>query len=311
MKRLLTLVALLYAGALPAQDDLMNMLDSMMPEKPVPVYATFKSTRLVNLHTNETMRKRHLDFRIMHRFQPFDFSSGNSFGAYDFFGLDGAVMRLGIEYGITDRLMAGVGRSTSGKTYDVFGKYKLMQQTSGGKGSRPLSIDYFVNTAVRTEKWSNTNRQNLFSSRLSFVHQLIITRKLNDYVSLILSPTLVHYNLVETRNQPNDLFAIGAGGSFRLSRSTRLSLEYIPRINGRSEPVNGNRPLYHDALAIGLDIETGGHVFQLHFTNASGLIEQEFIGRNTTEFKGINSLRFGFNLSRTFSREKKQGGGSW
>lgn len=288
-----------------AQDDLMNMLDAESEEKPTPVYATFKSTRLVNLHTNETMKAKHLDFRIQHRFQPMDISKDNVYGLYNMFGLDGAVMRIGFEYGVTDNLMLGVGRSNVGKTYDFMGKYKILKQTKGKKNI-PFSLDYFANTAINTTEWTDKTRKNLFTSRLSFVHQLIITRKFNDKVSLMLSPTFVHHNLVKTNAESNDIYAIGIGGSFKLNRSVRFNIEYIPRLNNRDEPkqaANPTKALYYDAFAIGFDIETGGHVFQLHFTNAGGLIEQQFIAQNATKLD-FASLRFGFNLSRTFTLEK-------
>ncbi|TAE83298.1 MAG: hypothetical protein EAY81_08540 [Bacteroidetes bacterium] len=288
-----------------AQDDLMNMLDGESTEKPTPVYATFKSTRLVNLHSNETMKAKHLDFRIQHRFQPMEINKDNVYGLYNMFGLDGAVMRLGFEYGVTDNLMVGVGRSNVGKTYDFMGKYKILKQ-SKGKNSMPLSVDYFANTAINTTEWTDKTRKNLFTSRLSFVHQLIITRKFNDKISLMLSPTFVHHNLVKTKAQSNDIYAVGVGASIKLSRSVRFNVEYIPRLNNRNEPKQSptsNKALYYDAFAIGLDIETGGHVFQLHFTNAGGLIEQQFIAQNTTKLD-FASLRFGFNLSRTFTLEK-------
>jgi hypothetical protein len=307
MKKYLLILLLSVSGGVFAQDDLLNMLENENPDKPTPVYATFKSTRLINLQSNETMKKKHLDFRIQHRFQPLDFNKDNVYGGYNFLGLDGAVLRLGFEYGVTDKLMIGVGRNTVGKTYDFMLKYKLMQQTTKGKKSRPISVDYFGNVGISTLEWADKNRNNLFSSRMSYVNQLIFTRKVNDHLSLIVSPTLVHYNLVQTKKQPNDLFAVGLGASVKISRSTRFNIEYIPRLNGRDEPVNplNNRPLYYDAFAIGVDIETGGHVFQVHFTNAAGLIEQQFIGMNTTEFDGISALRFGFNLSRTFSLERE------
>jgi hypothetical protein len=292
---LLLLCGLGLAFTASAQDDLLNMIQSENPDKPVPVYATFKSTRVVNLQSNETMKARHLDFRIQHRFGPVEN------GAYDLLGLDGAVIRLGLEYGITDRLMAGAGRSTTGKTYDGFVKYQLVQQQKGGF---PLAIGLFGSTAINTLEWADKTRNNLFTSRLSYTAQVLFTKKFNEYVSLIVTPTMVHYNLVADKATPNDIYAVGIGGSFKISRSVRLNAEYIPRLNGRDVPkaANGD-PAYYDAVAIGVDIETGGHVFQLHFTNSVGLIEQQFVARNTNAITA-SALRFGFNISRTFSFDR-------
>jgi hypothetical protein len=226
----------------------------------------------------------------------------NVYGLFYLFGIDGAVMRLGFEYGVTDKLMIGLGRSNIGKTYDLMAKYKILQQTRGKK-SMPISVNYFGNIGINTLEFSDKTRNNFFTSRLSFVNQIIITRKFNDYLSVAISPSMVHQNLVENKSQSHDIYALGLGASIKISRSARFNFEYIPRLNARNEKkLNGT--LFYDAFAFGLDIETGGHVFQLHFTNGAGLIEQQFISQNTNKLT-LNSLRFGFNLSRVFSLEKE------
>lgn len=299
-KILLVLYSICTVNFLWAQDDLLKMMEETSPDKPTPVFATFKSTRLVNLHTNEGMKAKHLDFRIQHRFTPLQINADNNYGLYNMFGLDGAQMRLGFEYGVTDKLMLGLGRTTTDKTYDMFTKYKILEQTRGKK-SMPIGFSYFGNITVSTAAWGNANLNNFFTSRLAFTNQLIFTRKFNDYVSLALIPTMVHYNLVDTKLQSNDIYALGFGGSFKITRSTRFNVEYIPRLNARNQTdFNGNK--YYDSYAFGFDIETGGHVFQIHFTNSQGLVEQQFIGRNINPMS-LNALRFGFNLSRTFSME--------
>ena len=302
MKNFIIILALFLANNLFAQDDLLKMMEDEAPPKPTPVFATFKSTRLVNLHTNEQMKAKHLDFRIQHRFQPMQIDKDNVYGLYNMFGIDGAVMRLGMEYGVTDKLMLGLGRSNVGKTYDLMTKYKILQQTRGKK-SMPISVNYFGNVGINTLEFADKTRNNFFTSRLSFVHQLIISRKFNDYVSVAVSPSMVHQNLVENKSQSHDIYALGLGASIKISRSARFNFEYIPRLNARNdEKLDGTQ--YYDAFAFGLDIETGGHVFQLHFTNGAGLIEQQFISQNTNKLT-LNSLRFGFNLSRVFSLEKE------
>ena len=247
------------------------------------------------------MKAKHLDFRIQHRF------SSVQNGAYDLFGLDGATMRFSLEYGITDRFMVGAGRSTFGKTYDGFAKYQLLQQKTSGI---PLSVVLFASTAVNTLTWTDPTRNNYFTSRMSYCFQTIFTSKVNDHISLLLSPTVVHYNLVPTSSVPNDIYAIGIGTSVKISRSTRFNVEYIPRLNGRNVPkmTNGDAT-YYDVIAFGFDIETGGHVFQLHFTNSTGVIEQQFVSRNMNALS-LTQLRFGFNISRTFSFDDA-GGKKW
>ena len=151
MKNLITLLTLfILVVKVSAQDDLLNMIDKETPQKTTPVYATFKSSRIVNLQSNENMKAKHLDFRIQHRFTALDFGSNNNYGFYNMLGLDGAVLRLSFDYGITDKLMIGVGRNTIGKTYDGYLKYQIMQQKTKGKNSFPIGITYYGNMAVNT-----------------------------------------------------------------------------------------------------------------------------------------------------------------
>jgi hypothetical protein len=258
------------------------------------------------MQSNETMKARHLDFRIQHRFTPIDMSQGNVYGLYNLFGLDGAKMRLSFDYGITDKIMVGFGRTNLG-LYDMSAKVKLFQQTTKGKHSFPVGIVYYGDMAINTQTFPDPSRDNFFTSRLTFVNQVIITRKFNEWISFELTPTLVHHNLSPSTSTPNDIYALGIGASFKITRSTRFNVEYIPRFNiqnGRDAAIDNVGTKAYDEIAIGFDIETGGHVFQLHFTNAQGLIEQQFISENTDKI-ALNTIRLGFNLSRTFSFDKR------
>ena len=290
-----------------AQDDLLSMMQKETPLKPSPVFATFKSTRVINLQSNETMKAKHLDFRIQHRFGLIDMSPQNIFGLYDMFGLDGARMRLSMDYGLTDRIMIGAGR-TDQQLYDMSLKIKLFDQTSKGKGSFPLSIVYYGDMGINTVSWANTGRDNFFTSRLAFVNQIIITRKINEWVSFELVPTMIHHNLVPTG--VNDIYALGIGTSIKITRSTRFNIEYIPRFNAQNQAFDDNGTIAYDEFAVGFDIETGGHVFQLQLTNAQGLIEQQFITENPNKL-ALNTLHLGFNLSRTFSFDKSTTAKKW
>ncbi len=285
-----------------AQDDLLNMMEKEAPSKPTITYATFKSTRVINLQTNETMKAKHLDFRILHRFGAADINSNTVYGLYNMFGLDAAQMRLSFDYGITDRIMVGAGRSNLAM-YDLSLKAKLFEQKSKGKGSFPLSIVYYGDMGINTQTWADPNRQNFLTSRFTFVNQLIFTRKFNEWVSFVLVPTIVHHNIVPQTTDKNDIYALGIGASIKITRSTRFNFEYIPRFNLRNQAIDATGKLAYDEFAVGFDIETGGHVFQVHLTNAQGLIEQQFISENTNMI-ALNTLRLGFNLSRTFSFEK-------
>ncbi len=252
--------------------------------------ATFKTTRLINGHTVENIAKGVLDVKISHRFGTLNR------GAYELFGLDNATMRMGFDYGITNNIMIGVGRSTFQKTFDGFIKVKLLRQSSG-KINMPIAVSYVATIALNSLKFTDTSRKNLFSSRLSYTHQLIIGRKFSEKTSLQIMPTFVHRNLAEA-GEKNDILAIGIGGRQKLSKRISINAEYYYQIPSY-QPANST-----NALSIGFDIETGGHVFQLHFTNAKGMAEKNFI-TETTGLWGKGDVLFGFNISRVFTIGKQ------
>ena len=283
---------LLFFGLIPAlafgQDDLMSQLNQLDSAKSFPVEATFKSTRIVNGHSVETMKKNHMDFRISHRF-----GTLNS-GAYQLFGLDQATLRLGFEYGLTDRLMIGVGRSTVQKAYDFLAKYKLLQQRTGTK-SFPVSVTLFGSTVIST-----VDKELEFQDKVSYCLQALIARKFGEKFSLQLSPTYLYRNHTLVDGDTKPLFAVGIGGRYKLSKRVSLNGEYFWTAREKNTPTAP----YYDSMSFGVDIETGGHVFQLHFTNSLGMIERQFIGETTGSW-GKGDIHYGFNISRTFSFDKK------
>ncbi len=295
-KNILLLVFVLLVNAAWAQDDLLDQLNN---ENTIssPVLATFKGTRIITGQSNENISKKHLNFLILHRFGELK----DDAWYYSLLGMDAATVRIAFDYGITDKLMVGIGRSSVLKIYDFNLKYKIAQQTKGGTKDFPVAISYYGNAAINTTTFNDLNRNNLFTSRLNFCNQIIIARKLSPNVSLQITPTFVHRNLVTKTTDPNDVFAIGLGGSFKITRSTRFNIEYYPRLNGRDEAVNGSlTQKYEDYLALGFDIETGGHVFQLMFSNSTYMYEQGFVAQTTGNWSDFG-VRLGFNLSRTFS----------
>ncbi len=263
-------------------------LDLLDADEPIINYtsATFKTNRVVNGHSIETVAKREFDFKISHRF---GFLSG---GAYDLFGLDQATMRIGGDYGITDNVNIGIGRSTVDKTYDGFIKYKFLQQSTGAK-EMPLTAVWMSHAGISTLKWTQPERENLFSSRVHYVHQLLLARKFTDGLSVQLSPTLVHKNLVSADSLSNDIFSLGVGIRKKITNRTTLNFEYFYVLPDQLEANRNN------VLSLGFDIETGGHVFQLFFTNSSGPFEKAII--TDTNAKWLDGdVRFGFNIARIF-----------
>jgi hypothetical protein len=290
----LSLIALLTFSsfAVFAQDDLMKMLEEETEKDKKPEYATatFKTTRLINGHSIENVAAGVLDFRISHRF---GYVSG---GAYELWGLDEASMRLGFDYGINRWLMIGIGRSTYQKQYDGFTKVKLLRQSSGSR-SMPITLSAIGTIMYKSLKFDDPTRENYYSSNLYYSGQLLIARKFSEGISLQLMPTLVHYNLVPTADDPNDLFSVGMGGRIKLSKRVSLNLEYYYQLPGFKFEGTTN------SLSIGFDIETGGHVFQVYCTNSTGMTERTYINEtNGNFFEG--DIRLGFTISRVFTLVK-------
>ncbi len=272
------------------QDDLLSLLDE--EETTEYVNASFKTNRVINFHSLENTASGVLDFKIGHRFGTLNG------GFYELFGLDNATIRLGLDYGISDVLTVGLGRSSYQKTYDGFVKYKWLRQSTGKK-NMPISAAVLLTSAVQTLTWPNPERDNFFSSRLYYTTQLIIGRKFNESFSLQLSPTMVHRNLVRTNAEKNDVFGVGAAGRFKLTKRISVNAEYMYLLP--DQVASDIKP----SLSLGFDIETGGHVFQLHFTNSTSMIEKGFITETTNSWAD-GGIHFGFNVSRVFTVVRKK-----
>lgn len=288
----LGMVVLFSQVNLSAQDeDLLKLLGKEKPKKERIKYA-FKSPRVINGHSMEFLNPGTLDFRILHRFGQINQ------GYKNFFGLDQASMRMGFDYGILQNLMAGVGRSTYKKELDAFFKYAPIRQSTG-PWSSPVTFALVAGITMDGTSWSDPARKNFFTSRLAYYFEAIIGRKFSEGFSLQVSPTMIHKNLVPFETDPNNIYAIGVGGRLKLSKRIAFTWDYSHVIIGM--PDSG----YYNPLSVGFDIETGGHVFQLHFSNSTGMNERAFITETTNSWSS-GSVRFGFNLSRVFQIKKKK-----
>lgn len=288
---LICLLGLSTSQIMAQETDLLKLVGEDKPKKEYVKYA-FKSPRVINGHSMEFLAPGTLDFRILHRFglvsQGFD----------NLFGLDQASMRMGFDFGLRRNLMFGFGRSTFKKELDGYVKYAPLQQSTG-EGSFPVTIALVGGMTMNTLPWADPTIKNYFSSRLAYYFQTIIGRKISEGFTLQLAPTLVHNNLVALQTQPNDIYAVGFGGRAKVSNRMALTWDYFYVVNGIEKGIN-----YHP-LSVGVDIETGGHVFQLHVSNAAGMNERAFITETTNSWsKG--ELRFGFNLSRVFQIAKNK-----
>lgn len=278
----LVIFAFLVSSSISAQDDLFSLLGDDTSRR--EVRATFKGTRVINGQSIELPAKGNLQFVIEHRF-----GTINS-GAYELWGIDQSQMRMSFDYGITNNIAIGVARNSFQKTYEASLKSKLVKQKT--QNGSPISITSYNATFVNSMNWSNPERANLFSSRLSYVHQIMIARKFNQSFSFQLTPTYIHRNLVELNTINNDYMALGIGGRYKLTKRVSLNAEYFHQL----ERPNEN---FTNSLSLGFDIETGGHVFQLHITNSQGMFERSFIGETTGKWSD-GDLYFGFNISRVF-----------
>ncbi len=272
-----------------AQAGLLDMLKDETDSLINYTNAAFKGTHIINGHSTKTKSKGELDFLIYHRF-----GTINS-GIEDFFGLDQANMRLGFEYGITDVINVGIGRSSYKKTYDGFLKWKFLRQKSG-KEKAPVSITWLSTITIPTV---NITEDLTTLERMGFANQLMVSRKFGEKLTLQLMPGLVHLNTVPTKSDNNNVLYLGGAYRYKLNQSFALTGEYYYQIN----PIASVKT--YDAIGFGVDIETGGHVFQLHITNARPTFENGFITGTTDNFWD-GDIRFGFNISRTFQVGKKE-----
>lgn len=271
---------------------LLEMLDieNQQVEDTLYFEAIFKATRIINGQSIETTGKNNLNFIVSHRFG--DINSGG----YDFWGLDHNFIRLGIDYGVTDWLDLGIGRSNEQKLTDSYVKIRLKRQSSGVLFF-PVTISWVSSILYSDLKWAVPNRDNLFSSRIFYFHELIVARKFNEKISVQIVPGFVHRNLVVTNKDQNDVPYIGFGSRFKLTNRISFNAEYFWMVPGQTADD------FINPLAFGFDIETGGHVFQLHFSNSQGRIEKNIPENKKSWLDG--EFGFGFNIIRHFNLKRK------
>jgi len=269
-----------------AQDDLQDLFGEEPAAKDYAI-ATFKTTRIILGQSVELPPSGEMIFVISHHF-----GKVNS-GLKEFFGLDQSTVRLGLEYGLHNRVGLSIGRSSFNKMVDGGVKVSLLRQQKGAS-SIPVTAVLYSSMNIKTIPWSIPEYDYLFAHRISYVHQLLIARKFNANLSLQIAPTLVHYNLVSLKTDYNDIPAVGFGGRFKILPRLTINGEYyyIPEKfrNADSDP----------SLSVGFDLETGGHVFQLFFTNSYAIYDPGFIAETYGKW-GKGDVYFGFNITRVFT----------
>ncbi|MEB0263107.1 MULTISPECIES: DUF5777 family beta-barrel protein [unclassified Mucilaginibacter] len=310
MKRSLLIIALLStAGFIKAQTKTdstatTNSTDSLMktlsaPQKGEPVIATFKATRLILSQTTETVKKKELNFLVIHRFGDIGGAAG---GGKALWGLDNSSdIYIGFEYGLTDNLNIDFGRSKSEQLIELSLKYNILHQKTDN--SVPVAVTLIGKTALKPYH-VNTNVFDVYSNRFNYLAQAVIARKFSSALSLQVSPIFVRTNLPYPflAGNTQNVFALSAAGRLKFSKRMGIVLDYVhPFSNFRDNSVN---PKFYDGLGVGIEIETGGHVFTINFTNAEAISEFNYV-TNTQSSWSKGQFRLGFTISRIFDFNKK------
>lgn len=278
-------------------DSLLSKLDS--GAKTETTLPAFKSTRVILSQSTETKNKHDLDFIITHRFGDI---GGEFGGSRTLYGLDVASdLFIGFDYGITDRFTIGIGRSRKNELYNGFLKYKFLQQKTTGT---PVSIIGLVQSGWITRRPINSNEFPKYGNRFSNLFQVIISRRFTPGFSLEILPTYFNRSRVEDFADKNDLFTLGFAGRLKMTKRLSLIADY-QLINGLGRPSTIGGVRYYNPLAVGLEIETGGHVFSLNFMNAENILENNYLV-NTQKSWTKGGVRFGFTISRNFTLFKSK-----
>lgn len=257
-----------------------------------PVEQTFMAPRNINLYTVQNLSKGELHYSIMHTFG--EVKSGYQ----NLWGIDsGANVRFSFEYGLSNKLSVGIGRSSLDKLVDLSGRYHILKQTT--QGDMPVSVSFAGTLGINTSQLGFVENLGLagysVADRLSFAGSLLVARKFSENLSLQVSPTAVWFNRVGFETNIEDgstqgYVGLGLSGRYKIRPRTALTLQYIPTLNQFDKNHN---------IAVGIDIETGGHVFQMFFTTTPALNDQYLVAGSNGSFIE-REFRFGFNVNRLF-----------
>lgn len=283
MNKYLFIVFLIISFVGYSQDDLLNELEIDV-KIDSSVTSAFKGLKIVNLESTKLAAKRDFYFVIAHRF------GSVKGGLKELFGFDQSTIRFSFIFGVNDWLNLGVSRSSFNKTYDFTTKYRLLRQEKNGF---PFTVVGFNSVAINSGIDSDNFSSFEFKHRLTYLSELLISRKFNENISFQLTPIIFHENYVRNVQQENTQFALGGGGRYKISKYVTFNVDYAYHFN-RASNSSFNNP-----LSIGFDIETGGHIFQVHFTNAQPMYDAGFLTNAAGDWSKSDFF-FGFNLSRVF-----------
>lgn len=280
MTKTLLFLSVFASGILFAQDDLLKDIDTV--QAPVEnSQPAFKALQIVTGQSTKLSAKNEWYIVVAHRF------GDVSRGFKDFFGLDDASTKLGVIYGATDWLSLSLSRETNLKTFEGGAKYRLLKQNE----NFPVDVAGYHVMAVNTDLSKDNYPYLKFNDRLSYLTQALISRRFSDSFSLQLTPSYVHKNLYDPAVEDKNQFLAGLGGRYKISKRISINAEYFVNFDHHS--------FYKNPLSLGMDIETGGHVFQLLFTNSQLNSDIGYL-TNAAGRWDKGQIFFGFNLYRVF-----------
>lgn len=263
-----------------SQEDLLKDIDTIKTTETSQPPA-FKALQIVTGQSTKLSAKNEWYIVVAHRFG--DISTGFK----NFFGLDDASTKLGAIYGITDNISVSLSRETNMKTFEGAVKYKLVKQNE----KSPVDIVGYHAMALNTDLHKDNYPYLKFSDRLAYLTQALISRRFNDNFSLQLTPSYIHKNLYNPAIEDKNQFLTGLGGRYKISKRISLNAEYFVNFD--------NHSFYKNPLSLGMDIETGGHVFQLVFSNSQINSDIGYLSNAAGKW-GKGQIFFGFNLYRVF-----------
>ena len=286
LKITLSVFFLFCFGLANAQDDLMNELNATKSDKKEISSAAFKGLQVANMQSTKLPAQGEFYFLVSHRFG--DLTNG----ANNFFGLDAAYTKLGGIYGVTNWLSLGLSRQTYQKTYELAAKYKLANQMEEGF---PVTIVGYNTMDIRSDLKKDLYPELKTNDRFAYTTQLIVSRKLNNSLSFEVNPIFVHKNLYDELAEQKNTFLLGTGARCKVSKRISINLDYSARLN-LPEAYNY---AYHNPITLGMDIETGGHVFQLVLSNSQTINDVAYY-TTASGITGGKGIFFGFNMYRVF-----------
>ena len=294
-----------------SQNDSLNLeKENLKNESTQKVVYTFKTTKIVNSQNIETVKKCNLDLRIAGRFGNIYNNGANSLNeaAHDAFGLDKlSDLRISLDYGITDNITIGIGRSKYREMYDAAIKWRFFNQRENDRV--PISVCFYGNlgyTSMTSDNlYAGTIRPKTKEAhRIQYTSQLLIARKFNSWFSLQIMPTFIHRNFIKQqlntnngKEDQNGLLSFGIGGKLKMSKRVALCIDYFYNL---SEYQTDNPNAYYNPLGIGLEIETNGHVFLINYTNGTAILESSLL-TSTQDTWTKGQIKLGFNIFKWFA----------